>query len=306
MSKVSKVILTKGLPASGKSTFAKELVAKDVNWVRINKDDLRSMLYGKRKWKGNMEKLVEQAEESLLLDALRAGKNVVIDNTHLNPRHEQRFRGLICVFQNDDNNWKPYKEGLRDSDLMPQVDVEVRFFPVDPEEAIKRDLQRERSVGSKVIWDMWNRWLAPKQAPTPAITSSLVVICDIDGTMALFGNKNPYDRDFENDEVNHPVAHALGRLGLPVIFLSGRSGKFEDVTSAWLIQVCRRHNIDFKELHMRAAGDNRKDSIIKRELYETFVNGIHNVFAVFDDRDSVVRLWRSLGLTCFQVAPGDF
>jgi len=53
-----KVLILKGLPASGKSTYAKELVAKG-NWKRINKDDLRAML-DCSKWSKANEKFVLQ------------------------------------------------------------------------------------------------------------------------------------------------------------------------------------------------------------------------------------------------------
>ena len=57
---------------------------------------------------------------------------------------------------------------------------------------------------------------------------------------------------------------------------------------------------------MRKAGDQRSDAIVKREIYEQQIRGKFNVHCVFDDRQSVVDLWRSLGLSCFQVADGDF
>ena len=58
-------------------------------------------------------------------------------------------------------------------------------------------------------------------------------------------------------------------------------------------------------LLMRAAGDNRKDTIVKRELYMNHIQGRYRVFCVLDDRPSVVRMWRAeLGLTVFAVAPG--
>ncbi len=57
---------------------------------------------------------------------------------------------------------------------------------------------------------------------------------------------------------------------------------------------------------MRAEGDNRPDSIVKRELFETHIRGSYNVHTVFDDRDSVVRMWRRIGLPAWQVAEGRF
>ncbi|GGM15372.1 hypothetical protein GCM10012279_36880 [Micromonospora yangpuensis] len=65
--------------------------------------------------------------------------------------------------------------------------------------------------------------------------------------------------------------------------------------------------VPYHELHMRTEKDNRKDSIIKAELYRTHVQGQHEVAFVIDDRDQVVRMWRhELGLACLQVAEGDF
>lgn len=59
-------------------------------------------------------------------------------------------------------------------------------------------------------------------------------------------------------------------------------------------------------LFMRADGDGRKDAVVKRELFDKHVRHEYNVVAVLDDRQQVVDMWRSLGLTCLQVAPGDF
>lgn len=60
------------------------------------------------------------------------------------------------------------------------------------------------------------------------------------------------------------------------------------------------------ELHMRPAGDRRRDSIVKAELFDRHVRDQYRVLVVLDDRKQVVEMWRSLGLTCLQVAEGDF
>jgi hypothetical protein len=57
---------------------------------------------------------------------------------------------------------------------------------------------------------------------------------------------------------------------------------------------------------MRPTGDQRKDNIVKRELFDTWVRGKYNVRFCLDDRDQVVEGWRAMGLTCFQVQPGAF
>jgi hypothetical protein len=60
------------------------------------------------------------------------------------------------------------------------------------------------------------------------------------------------------------------------------------------------------QLLMRPLGDNRPDEIVKEEMYELHIRGKYNVALVLDDRQKVVDLWRRLGLTCLQVADGDF
>lgn len=57
---------------------------------------------------------------------------------------------------------------------------------------------------------------------------------------------------------------------------------------------------------MRPAGDSRKDAIVKREIFDQEIRDRWRVIGVFDDRQQVVRMWRALGLTVFQVAEGDF
>ena len=139
------------------------------------------------------------------------------------------------------------------------------------------------------------------------------IICDLDGTLALMNGRNPYDAsNCDKDLPNIPVIETvkgLHKLGYEVIFLSGRMDKYREPTERFILQHCPfligEYGWDFR-LYMRKSGDNRKDSIIKEELYRDHVDGQFRVLLVLDDRNQVVDLWRDLGLTCFQVAPGDF
>lgn len=132
------------------------------------------------------------------------------------------------------------------------------------------------------------------------------IICDIDGTLADMGKRIPYD--FENvdkDEVKHATAEAVRvfhNAGYRIILLSGREDSSKVKTISWL----KKNDIPFHELYMRKTHDRRKDAIIKRELYENHVKNLYEVLLVLDDRDQVVKMWRDLGLTCFQVDYGDF
>jgi predicted kinase len=275
------VTICQGLPASGKSTWAKQQVASRPNEVkRINKDDLRAML-DVGHWTKSNEKFIEAARDSLIMMALEAGKHVIVDDTNLAPRHTERIRQLV--------------KGI--------AKVEVKFFDIDVEEAIRRDLLRPTSVGERVIRDMWKTFLAPKTTPyanDPSLPTAIIV--DLDGTLATMANRGPYDTaKCETDEVNE-VVRSIAAHHEHVLLMSGRSDEFRPHTERWLAA----NNIAYTALHMRAAHDVRKDAIVKRELFDAHVAGKWNVAFVLDDRDQVVDMWRDLGLTCLQVAPGDF
>lgn len=136
------------------------------------------------------------------------------------------------------------------------------------------------------------------------------IICDLDGTLALLGNRNPYEtaRAIE-DALNEPVANVIEVYAhqklydVRLLLVSGREEKYRDVTLKWLI----KHDIkNYEALYMRPTGDKRKDYVVKREIYEKSIHGKYYVLFVLDDRDQVVKMWRELGLTCFQVEYGDF
>ena len=277
------LIMTKGLPASGKTTWSLEQVKAYPGKIkRINKDDLRAMLDGGKWSKGN-ESFVLDARDHLILLSLSRGFNVIVDDTNLHPKHEERLRELAASHK---------------ADFLIQD-----FTEVDVETCIERDLQRPVSVGEKVIRGMHRDLQRPCQAPLWDRALPTAIICDLDGTLALFGAANPYSRDFSQDQLNGTVAGILERFPQDTIVLcSGRTAKYMPETVEWL----HNEGVRYDHLWMRAEGDSRKDAVVKREIYEEHIQGKFNVRFVLDDRDQVVRLWRELGLTCLQVAEGNF
>ena len=129
------------------------------------------------------------------------------------------------------------------------------------------------------------------------------LIFDLDGTLALFGDKNPYERDFENDKVNWPVYSIIANSPYNVIFVSGRFEEFRKQTELFLIKTFGHTNY---KLFMRKDGDMRNDAIVKYEIYRENIHGKYKVEFVLDDRNRVVNMWRRIGLTCLQVAEGNF
>lgn len=135
------------------------------------------------------------------------------------------------------------------------------------------------------------------------------VIFDLDGTFAFLGDRSPYDASrAEGDEVNEAVLFVYeairgGKPETAIIIVSGREDRWRAQTERWLA----RNGVTYDALYMRRAGDRRKDTVVKREIYERHIIGKYTVRVVFDDRDQVVRLWRDdLNLPCFQVAWGNF
>ena len=279
-----KVLLLRGLPASGKSTYAKELVSKNHNWVRVNKDDLRAMMNnGEFSW--NLEKQIVKAERELAENALKLGKNVVVDDTNFNPDHVIFFSRLA------------YQYG---------AEFEIKFFNTPLEECIKCDNKRPNGVGETVIRKMYNQYLKPK----PAVYERndilpTAIICDIDGTLAHMKDRSPFDWSrVGEDEVDPNIKSLLNKLKNKyfIILVSGRDEVCREETEQWL----SNNGIEYRFLLMRRNGDNRPDTVIKKEIFENDIRDDYDIEFVLDDRNQVVDMWRSLGLKCLQVAEGDF
>lgn len=142
--------------------------------------------------------------------------------------------------------------------------------------------------------------------PDPTLPPAWIV--DIDGTLAHMSDRSPYHWHRVGEDSLSPAvmaavtAFAASPEKPAIVLVSGRDGVCRPETEQWLAE----HRVPYTELHMRAPGDNRKDSIVKAELFDRFVRHRYRVVAVLDDRDQVVRMWRRMGLVCFQVAEGDF
>lgn len=133
-------------------------------------------------------------------------------------------------------------------------------------------------------------------------------IIDVDGTLALRGDRSPYDlTKVSEDKPNIPVvklvqALAAGPNPPEILVVSGRGEESRDDTLAWLY----RHKVPFNGLVLRPEGDQRPDQVVKKEILDHLLSQGFEVEGVMDDRNKVVDMWRDAGLTCLQVAPGDF
>jgi hypothetical protein len=133
------------------------------------------------------------------------------------------------------------------------------------------------------------------------------VLVDVDGTLALAQGRSPYDESTVSEDLPNTaiitIVQVLYRDGHRIIVLSGRTEAARADTLAWLKQHLQ---VPLTGLYLRAVGDRRRDVTVKHEIYRDHIRGRYEVLCVLEDRDQVVKLWRSLDLTCLQVAPGDF
>lgn len=278
-----KILMLCGLPASGKSTYSRELC--DNGWARINKDDIRAMINNSH-WSKENEKQVIEVRDSLIKQYIKAGYDVVVDDTNLDAKHETRLRELSQELE---------------------TDFEVKFFDVSVKECIHRDALREKSVGKKVILDMYNKYLyKPEKYKEWTAENPKAIICDIDGTLAHMNGRSPYDyskvKDDFCDVFIKDIIQKYDKYGFDILIVSGREDSCLDDTRDWLM----KNDIPARKLFMRKTGDHREDSIIKKEIYENEIKDNWSVFFVLDDRSRVIDMWRSLGFKALQVEFGDF
>lgn len=142
------------------------------------------------------------------------------------------------------------------------------------------------------------------------------IIFDIDGTLADITHRrhhvatkpknwSEFQKAAHLDTPNRPIAtlaRSLSCMAHRVVLCTGRGEQERPVTEAWLAQ----HQIPYDALYMRAEKDYRGDDVIKGELLDRILADGFVPELVFDDRDRVVKVWRSRGIVCAQVAEGNF
>ena len=293
-----------GLPASGKSTFARKLVADSGGRVRrVNLDDLRAMLGHDGAWSKTHERAALDIQDAAVRTAIDAGFDVVVDNTHLTPRIPGRLKAVVtgrATFTVHDSTGVPVEECIRRD--------AARANPVG--EAVIRRMSDSHAQATKNGWRLTADWLNDQVPPAPYVADLSLpsaVMCDIDGTLALMDGRGPYDfARCGEDRLNEPVRNALIAFrdvnGDRIVLLSGRSEDYRAQTEAWL----DRHAVPYDELRMRASGDTRRDDVVKNELFDVYVRHQYNVRVSLDDRDRVVALWRRMGIPTWQVNYGNF
>jgi len=305
------LIVTRGIPGSGKTTWAKAWVADDpVNRARINRDDLRLMLYNRGypldpdpKIAHRLETNLSAAQQEAVRGLLEAKRSVVVDDTNISSRYLRAWRELAqdagADFSvNDDFCSVPL-------DLCIERDRHYTRGTMVGEVAIRQMHARlQNALGNESRGTVFYEDGGYRYQPDFRLPSAFLL--DLDGTAALHVDRSPYDYSRVNtDEPNQPVidlAKQLVSAGWVCICLSGRPDSCRDATEEWL----RWSGVPWHSLYMREEGDTRKDEIVKLEIFQQMIADYWHVRLALDDRNRVVRMWRRIGLLCAQVAPGAF
>ncbi len=310
------LFIFRGLPGSGKNYVA-EKMAREHGGRIVDRDMIRHMLY-QSYWDPECidEKVVTETQNTLIDEGLRMQENVYVPDMNLRNQYVTRLIEKAIAFG---SNWEVVD--------LTDVDLEVCRW---------RNATHDRRLVGKVvpdhvIVDLHQRFIKGKEYPLPItfpkpkavsnryetyvpdVTKPDAIIIDIDGTLARMVDRGPYDEHLVgNDELIEPVArmakHASDAGVIP-IFMSGRTDGCEEPTGDWLVgKMPWLYDAPDWDLFMRRSVEDRgrPDDDVKYDLFMREVAPHYNVLYTVDDRDKVVAMWRSIGLVCAQVAPGDF
>jgi hypothetical protein len=247
------------------------------------------------------EKFILSVRDTIAERALCRGYDVIIDDTNFSDKHWNAMCNIAKRIGN--------------------VRVMEKFFDCPIEEAVRRNALRPNPVPEGIIRKLFEDKVKGKHVevrdeffpiidPTTAVkidvNKPLAVICDVDGTIAKNTGRSYYDlAKVLEDAPIEPICNLVRILkdrGLKIIIMSGREDTCQTDTEIWL----KTYDIPYDAIFMRKVGDGRKDAVTKKEIYTENVEPYYNVKYVLDDRNSVVNMWREIGLICLQVNFGDF
>lgn len=298
-----KAIITIGVSASGKTTWAREMQREkfhsEEKWSVVCRDDIRVHILDEKSllksydgegvewesWNWKWENEVTKRYWAAIKRYSTKRFNLILADTNLNPKYRNTL-----IKELTENGYE----------------VEIKEFPITIEEAWKRDARRKNGVGHDVIAKQYEQWLEylhssgryEKYESNKNLKEAIIV--DVDGTLAKMTNRGPYEWDkVGTDSVDYAVREVINSLATnyEIILMSGRDSVCYDQTKKWL----NNNEVFFDQLLMRAEGDTRKDAVIKWELYQNHVKGKFNVFFVIDDRPAMTREWMNRGFKVFNV-----
>ena len=295
---MSKLVIMRGLPGSGKSTWAKAWVNEDpINRVRLNWDDMRNMMGPYWVLERENTNVLKELREKFLTHMMERNWDIVCDNMNLNPKEIEFYKNIVEEFNKDGHSYT----------------IEFKDFFIPVEECIRRDAMRANPIGEKTIKSLFHKYMPLivgsehrkkiESQPTYRANKPDCIIVDMDGTLAFnLSGRNFFD-DIDMIKYDTPllatvsILRAMKMTGTCNIFIvTGRSEKSREATENWLTE----NNIPFDKVFMREEGDFSHSNDFKQKVYEENIKNNYNVLFVLDDDTKCMKMYQEQGLICMK------
>lgn len=308
------VIIMIGPSGSGKTTKAIELQKKrNKTFQIVSRDFIRKLLNRNIYFNGlDFENVVNSIEENLVKNFIRNQISFIWDNCHLTKASIEDCVKLIRKLDSE------YSIDLVIMDVTLAECKQRNSMRIEgkvPEDILENQFDKYKK-NFNVYWEALNiENKFEKYIPDSLAPESIIV--DLDGTLSHPNGRGWFDyKDIIFDLADKEVARTLflyKERGFKILIVTARENKTFDgpifncintleLTELWL----KENKIPYDKIFIREEFDIRKDHEVKIEIFNKYIRNNYNVQLVLEDRDSVVELWRDLGIKCYQVQNGNY
>lgn len=312
-----------GVPGSGKSTWIKENAHITEGFKLISTDDIieahassidstYNAVY--KEYFGTAESVMN----SMVEEYVQHGMDIVWDQTNTTKKSRaskiaklKDYEIIAFYFETPENiKGRLAKRELETGKYIPPYVVDNMIANIE------QPSMEEGFAHVQHVFPDNSDVLDIEQAKETMNTKNKVIIVDVDGTLADIEHRRhfvtakpknwgAFFKAQKNDKPHTDIVYLVNLLkndGNTIIIASGRTDDSKDQTTQWL----HDHGIQFDHIFMRRAGDYRSDDIVKFEILQVIIDQFGFPYMAIDDRNQVVDMWRTNGVRCLQVAPGDF